>query len=140
MCQLLIHRLSAPNLLSLHALLPDAGPGDPATPFLLCLASAARGTADFKAGGRRGNLPSLHLQGSSRLLLASVHLTLQCFITLAGTDPFSWQHLNTACSFVQHLEKQFYQTLPPQTQASHCFSFRGLDPIQAPPLSSDTKQ
>lgn len=56
MCQLLIHCLSAPNLLSPMLCFLTLGLGTLQTPFPLCLASAIRGTADFKAGGGRGNL------------------------------------------------------------------------------------
>lgn len=56
MCQLLIHCLSAPNLLSPMLCSLMLGLGTLQTSFMLCLASATRGTADFKSGGERGNL------------------------------------------------------------------------------------
>lgn len=88
------YSLSLSSKLTLsHALLPDAGPGTLQTPFLLCLASpcwplplGALQTSTL--GGNRTLAPSLHFQGSSRLLLASVLLALQCFTTLAATDLF----------------------------------------------------
>lgn len=127
-----------------HALLPKAGPGTLHTPFLLCLASPCPhlplGALQTSKLGEEGEtcsipLPSGILQAASGFCVpgpAMLHY-------LGSNRFFSWQHLNTVCSFVQHLEKQLYPTLHPQTPASHCFSVRGPDPIQAPPLSSDTK-
>lgn len=126
-----------------HAQLPDAGPRTLQSPFLFCQVSPC---SDLPLGALETSKLEEEEETSSILPPSGILLAPSgscephpaMLHHLAATDPFPGGIWIQFAILSNTWKSSFTRLCLPQIPASHCFSLRGLDPTQTPPLSSDT--